>query len=67
MSSACHLGSARKPNGSLVWCLLLSEAVAEVHRNSTLRSELIARREAKVSAIELEDPAGKFIDRDTVA
>lgn len=48
--------------------MLLSEAVAEVHRNSTLRSELIARGEARVSEIESEDPAGKFIDLlDTVA
>ncbi|MGK2959476.1 MAG: glycosyltransferase family 4 protein [Acidimicrobiales bacterium] len=42
--------------------MLLSETIAEVHRNDALRLELVGRGLDRVAAIESQDPSGKFIE-----
>lgn len=42
--------------------MLLSEAIAEVHQNESLRVELVGRGMQRVAEIEAQDTAGRFLE-----
>lgn len=42
--------------------MLLSEAIAEVHRNDALRLELVGRGIDRVAAVEAQDSSGRFLE-----
>ena len=59
--SACHLGSARKPNGSLVWCLGYVVAFDDFRPISILRYQLLLGKEiVREIGIEFPDLIEKF-------